>query len=160
MSTVDPKDPRFRPFRIAAWALYLLVVVGFSSLVVFSVFKSVVAMTPDRPAPAAHARPISECAAGARTLIERLEAQRRAFSEAEPTKADQRFLEFRVAWLKDMRALEAQCALREPGRQKLAAAFSELERLVDLYTTTSVQFAGAVAPTLEALQRHLDDVAR
>ncbi|MEW5740472.1 MAG: hypothetical protein AB1938_16210 [Myxococcota bacterium] len=160
MSTADPKDPRFRPYRTVAWALYLLLAVGFSSLVVFSVFKSVFAMTPDRPEPSGQALPVVQCTAGARALIDRLEVQRRGFSDNEPTKADQRFLEFRVGWLKDKRALEAQCGLSEPGREKLSAAFGKLERLVDLYTTASVQYAGAVAPTLEALKRDLDEAGK
>ncbi|MEW6430964.1 MAG: hypothetical protein AB1730_05590 [Myxococcota bacterium] len=160
MSVPEPKDPRFRPFRTAAWGLYLVVAVGFSSLVVYSVFRSVVAMTPKRPAASGQALPVPECVAQARALLDRLDAQRRDFSQPAATRADQRFLGFRDGWLKDKRALEARCGLEDPGREKLTEAFDELERLLDLYTTSSVQYAGAVAPTLESLRERLDEAGR
>ena len=159
MSAPDPKDPRFRPFRTAAWALYLVVAVGFSSLVIYSVFRSVVAMTPDRPAPAGQALPVADCTAQARALLDRLDAQSRDFSQPAATKADQRFLAFRDTWLRDKRALEARCGMGDPGREKLTAALDELEKLLDLYTTTSVQYAGAVGPTVESLRQRLDEAA-
>lgn len=157
MSAPDPKDPRYRPFRTAAWALYLVVAVGFSALVVYSVFRSVVAMTPDHPTPSGQALPVAECTAQARALLERLDGQRRDFSKEEATKADQRFLVFRDGWLQDKRALESKCALGDPGREKLSRAFDELERLLDLYTTSSVQYAGGVGPTVETLRKKLDE---
>jgi hypothetical protein len=160
MSPTDPKDPRFRPFRGAAWAVYLVVAVGFSALIIFSVFKSVIAMTPDRPTPAGQALPAADCLVKARGLLDRLEAQRQAFAEGDATKADRRFLEFRTNWLTEKRVVEAQCALDDPGREKLAAVFADLERLLDHTTTSSVQFSGAVAPTLEAVRRGLDEAAR
>ncbi|GMU61673.1 MAG: hypothetical protein AMXMBFR34_34360 [Myxococcaceae bacterium] len=160
MSSIDPKDPRFRPFRTAAWALYLLVAVGFSLLVIYSVFKSVFAMTPERPAPAGQLLSLAECTGKARALIDRLELQRRDFAAPEATRADQRFLDFRVGWLKEKRAVEAQCGLSEPGRERLSRAFGELERLMDLYTTSAVQYSGAVAPTLETLKRDLDEASK
>lgn len=159
MSAPDPKDPRFRPFRTAAWALYLLVAVGFSALVIYSVFRSVVAMTPRRPAPAGQALPVTECVEQARALLDRLDAQPRDFSQPAATKADQRFLAFRGTWLQDKRTLESRCGIGEAGREKLTAAFDELEKLLDLYTTTSVQYAGAVGPTVESLRQRLDDAA-
>jgi hypothetical protein len=159
MSPTDPKDPRFRPFRAASWAIYLVVAVGFSGLIIFSVFKSVIAMTPDRPEPAGQALSAAECVGQARGLLERLETQRRAFSEADATKADRRFLEFRTGWLAEKRVLESRCALGDPGRKKLADVFGELERLLDHTTTSSVQFSGAVAPTLEAVRKGLDEAA-
>jgi len=160
MSPTDPRDPRFRPFRAAAWAVYLVVAVGFSALIVFSVFRSVIAMSPERPAARGQALSPAECVEAARGLLERLDAQRRAFSDPDARKADQRFLEFRTGWLSDKRALEARCALEDPGRRKLARAFGELEQLLDHTTTSSVQFAGAVAPTLEALRTELNEAAR
>jgi hypothetical protein len=159
MSPPDSRDPRFRRFRTAAWALYFMVAVGFSSLVIYSVFRSVVAMSPGRPAFAGQVLPVAECTAQARDLLERLDAQRRDFFQPPATEADRRFLAFRGTWLEDKRALEARCGMGKPGREKLAAVLDELERLLDLYTTSSVQYAGAVGPTVESLRRRLDEAA-
>lgn len=159
MTAPDPRDPRFRPFRTAAWAVYLTVAVGFSALIVYSVFKSVVSMTPDRPAAAGEALPVADCVRSLRGLADELDAQRHAFSRADARQADQRFLEFRVGWLTRKRALEVQCATAAPGRAKLAGAFDELERLMDLTTTSSVQFSGAIAPTLESFRERLGEAA-
>lgn len=159
MNAPDPRDPRFRPFRTAAWAVYLVVAVGFSSLIVYSVFKSVVSMTPDRPAAAGQALPVAACVTSLRGLADELDAQRNAFSKADARQADQRFLEFRVGWLTRKRALEAQCAIGDPSREKLSDAFDELERLMDLTTTSSVQFSGAIGPVLESFRERLDETA-
>jgi hypothetical protein len=142
---------RLRPFRGLAWGLYLFFAVGFSSLIIFSVFKSVLSMTPG--APEFPASPLTEvqCLDETRALFSELEARRKGLADAsDVSRADQDFLTFRVAWLGRKRALEARCALDE--REKVADALKALERVMDLYTTSSVQFAGGVGPATDELK--------
>ncbi len=151
----DPKDPRFRPFRAASWALYLVVAVGFSSLIIVSVYRSVLAMTPDHPEGITERYGEAECLERSRALFSELEAQRRGLADgAEPRKADQRFLRFRVQWLERKADLDVRCEPKE--RPRVRAVLASLDRLMDLYTTSSVQFTGTTAPTLESLRRELD----
>ncbi len=155
MSGADPKDPRFRPFRILSWSVYLIVSVGFSCLIIFSVYKSVLAMTPEAPKFAGSALSEEECLQQGRALFAELEQQRKNLAESNDiTHADQRFLGFRVEWLKRKRDVEARCGL--DSREKVRAAFSSLDRVLDLYTTASVQFTGGVGPAADELKRQLD----
>lgn len=149
------KDPRFRPFRAASWALYLVVAVGFSSLIIVSVYRSVLRMTPERPAGVTERYGEQECLDRSRALFQELEQQRRAQSEGADTRhGDQRFLRFRVDWLGRKVALEARCAPEE--RPRVKSVFASLDRLLDLYTTGSVQFSGTTGPTIDALRQQLD----
>ncbi len=150
----DPKEPRLRPFRGAAWALYLTFAVGFSGLIIFSVFKSVLKMTPGHPE-TAQVVSEAECLRDARGLFVELEQYRKDYASApDVTHADARFLKFRVSWLERERALEARCAVE--SRPSLKAAFASLERVMDLYTTSSVQFSGGVGPAVDELKQRLD----
>lgn len=155
MSAPPPKDPRFRPFRAVSWAVYLVVAVGFSSLIIYSVFRSVLNMTPSRPPSGGPLLAEAECVTRARALFDELERERRALTEVAPTRqADQRFLKFRVDWHTRQQQLESQCAAGE--RPRLKRAFATLDRLLDLYTTATVQFSGAVGPAVDELRRQLD----
>lgn len=143
----DPKDPRFRTYRAVSLGVYLVVTIGFSCLIIFSVYRSVLAMTPDR-LPAAEQRSEADCLKDARTLFGELDGQRKLQgAEADVRHSDQRFLQFRIEWLKKKRAIESHCAL--DSRENVRAAFSSLDRVLDLYTTASVQFSGAVGPTVD-----------
>jgi hypothetical protein len=152
--TTEAQEPRHRPFRAASWALYLLVSVGFSSLIIFSVFKSVISMTPEMPAPSGAGLSEQECVERARQLFEELETQRKMLAESpDVSSADQAFLRFRIDWLQRKRNIEGQCGLG--SRVATRELFATLERVLDLYTTASVQFAGAVGPTVNALKLRL-----
>lgn len=154
MSTDDPKDPRFGPYRAVALGIYLVVTVGFSSLIIFSVYRSVLRMTPDRP-PAAELLSEDQCLRGLRGLFDELEGERKGQgNQPDVVHSDQRFLQFRVEWLKRKRTLESRCGLE--SRDRARAAFASLDRIVDLYTTASVQFSGAVGPTVDAFKKQLD----
>ncbi|MFZ5442841.1 MAG: hypothetical protein ACOZQL_22740 [Myxococcota bacterium] len=154
MSAPDPKDPRFRRFRGAAWVAYLVFAVGFSSLIIYSVFRSVLQMTPDTPPASGVSKSETECLEGARALFVELEQQRKNLAEAPVVRgADQTFLHFRVDWLQRKRNLEAQCGLE--AREKARLAFASLDRAMDLYTTASVQFTGGVGPTVDELKQRL-----
>jgi hypothetical protein len=76
-------------------------------------------------------------------------------TEITPTRhADQRFLKFRLEWHARQQQLGSQCAAQE--RPKLKRVFATLDRLLDLYTTATVQFSGAVGPAVDELRRQLD----
>ncbi len=161
MAAENQKDPRFRPFRTVAWAVYLVVAVGFSLLVTVGVFNSVMRMTPELPPTTGDVLPAAECVAQARGLFEELDARRQALArEAAPARADVAWVGFRSDWLSRMRRLEARCAVDAKGREKLGAMFDRLERVLDLYTTATVQFAGGVGPAVEALQAAFADAAK
>lgn len=150
----DPKDPRFRSFRGGAWALYLFFAVGFSSLIIYSVFVSVLKMTPGRPSTSEIVSE-GECLRDARVLFTELEQFRKdTTSSPDIAHADQRFLTFRQPWIQRKRALEAKCGL--DSRANLKAMFASLERALDLYTTATIQFAGGVGPTIDELKKQLE----
>ena len=144
----DPRDPRYQPFRGLTLGIYLVVTVIFSCLIIFSVYRSVLRMTPDRP------RPEADCLADASTLFSQLEAQRKVQGdEADVAHSDQRFLQFRVEWLQRKRTLESRCGL--DSRERVKDAFDTLDRVVDLYTTNSTQFSGAVGPTVDEFKKRV-----
>lgn len=148
----DPKDPRYRPFRGFTLGVYLVLTIVFCCLIIFSVYRSVLRMTPERPTVGGEVQSEAECLRGASGLFTELEAQRKVQGEqADVTHSDQRFLEFRVEWLTRKRALEARCAL--DNREKVKAAFDSLDRVLDLYTTASVQFSGSVGPTVDSFKK-------
>jgi hypothetical protein len=154
MSTADdPKDPRFRPFRAVSLGIYLVVTIGFSCLIIFSVYRSVLSMTPERP-PVGELRSEEACLADARSLFAELEQQRQQAVTQAVARSDQRFLKFRVEWLTRKRGFEASCGLE--NRDQVRKAFSLLERALDLYSTASVQFAGTAGPTLDELKELLE----
>jgi malate synthase len=137
-----------------SWAVYLVISVGFSSLIIFSVYKSVLHMTPEAPANAGSVLSEDECLQGARTLFTELEQRRKALAdEADVTHADQRFLDFRVEWLQRKRNVEARCGLE--SRERLRETFASLDHVLDLYTTASVQFSGGVGPATDELKKQL-----
>jgi hypothetical protein len=150
----DPRDPRFRPYRAVSLGIYLVFTIGFSCLIIFSVYRSVLRMTPDRP-PAGELQSEQQCMRDLRGLFDELEAQRMSQgNQPDVVHSDQRFLQFRVEWLKRKRALESRCGLE--SREHARAAFSSLDRIVDLYTTTSVQFSGQVGPTVDVFKKQLE----
>lgn len=154
MSTqpADPKDPKYRPFRAVTLGVYLVLTIVFCGLIIFSVYRSVLRMTPERPNVGGEVKTEAECLRGASGLFTELEAQRKVQGDqADVAHSDQRFLEFRVEWLTRKRALEARCALDH--RDNVKAAFDSLDRVLDLYTTASVQFSGAVGPTVDAFKK-------
>lgn len=148
----DPKDPRFKPFRTAVFAVYLVVVTVFSSLVIYSIMKSVLEMSPRRPLESENILTPRECVEGAQSLWQELEAERKRFTESHPADTvDENFTRFRMDWIRKLRELEGQCALESRNRQELKALFDRLDRVGDLYTTHAVQYAGEVGPAVDEL---------
>jgi hypothetical protein len=150
----DPRDPRFRPYRAVTLGIYLVVTVTFSLLIIFSVYRSVLRMTPDT-LPPGELQTEELCLRDARGLFDELEQQRKLQGDqADVVRSDQRFLQFRVEWLQRKRAIESRCGLDNRARSK--AAFASLEKMLDLYTTVSVQFSGAVGPTVDEFKKQLE----
>lgn len=159
MRPPDPKkDPRLRPFRIAAYTLYLVVVCGVSLLVIVSVVRSVLAMTPAKPEMRGEALPVGRCVEKAEALWNELESERRTFSDASSGAAlTLRWQAFRVDWMRRLRDTQARCASDTPERKRLAHVFDALERLGDLYTTSATQYGGEIVPAVKAFHQAIAD---
>ena len=157
MAKVSPsKDPRFRPYRIAAYSVYLVVVCGFSLLVIVSVIRSVRAMSPGVPSLRGEALEVPECLSRAQGMFEELDQRRRDFSKAKSGHAlELEWEQFRVAWLKRLRALQGRCASDSPQRQKLGKVFAALERVEDVYTTSAMQYGGEIAPAVQSVREKI-----
>jgi hypothetical protein len=155
-----PPDPKlYKGFRRGTLAVYLVFSVGFSCLVIWSVFSSVLAMTPKRPPASPDVLTLRQCALGAKAMFEELETQRKGFTTDGPAAdADKRFLEFRTDWLIRERKLESECGVDQPERKQLKKAFGSLIHLVDQYTTGSVQFSGSLGSIVDDLKHELDEL--
>ena len=163
MPAVDPKDPRFRPFRAAAYGVHILVSALFSLWIIVNVTGSVAAMTPERPPPAEPDEVLSfkECLDTAQALWTELETQRETLVRNAPARSvDQEWLRFRNGWLRRVRERESRCALKSRERAALRTVFERLEEVQDLYTIHAVQYAGEVGGAVEALQAAFDAARR
>ena len=155
------RDPRYRPFRVAAYALYLVVVVAFCGMLIVSVVRSVVAMSPGVTSGGQRVLTVQECMDQAGALWQDLDAQRQQLSREVPAKTtDEKWSRFRVRWLGQLREVQSLCALDSRARKPLRRAFERLERLQDLYMTHAVQFAGEIGPTLDEFRSALDAAKR
>lgn len=155
MSVSDPRrDPRFRPYRTGAYALYVSVVVAFCLLVIVSVVRSVRAMTPGRQPPAGRLLTVRECVDASEALWRDLERERELLVglAGRTRDVDQAWMTFRTGWLARLRQEEARCAPHARERKPLAEVFRRLEQVLNLYTTQAVQYAGQVGPPVDKLQ--------
>lgn len=151
------RDPRYRPFRIAAYALYLVVVVGFCGMLIVSVVRSVIAMTPEVARGGQRVLTVQECMDQATALWQQLDAQRQQLSQGVPAKTtDEKWSSFRVRWLGQLREVQSLCALESRARRPLRKAFEALEHLQDLYMIHAVQYAGEIGPTLDEFRGALE----
>lgn len=145
----SPGD-RLRPFRAASWAVYLFAAVGFSSLVIYSVTASVFAMSPGKPRRAG-AISAEQCVTELSTLLADLERERTALTAGAASEADRRWLRVRAPWVVRLRQLEANCA----EHAQLAAAFAQLDQVMDLATVEATQLAAQMGPALDRLRSTL-----
>lgn len=129
----------------------------FATLIIISVVKSVLSMTPAKPAPAREALSLEQCVDGTQALLDELEKHRQALTRADAVRrVDQSWTHFRVEWLQREGQLESQCDAHTQSRKGLGQAFEQLEKLMDLYTTHAVQFAGEVGPTLDSVRAAIE----
>ena len=154
MSEPDPrKDPRYRPFRAAAYGIYITVVVAFCLVVIVNVVRSVAAMTPGKQPAAEQVLTYQECLEGAEALWSQLEAERERLMRTAPTDdVDVQWMSFSTSWLERLRSLEARCALESRERSPLKTVFRRLDEVQDLYTLHAVQYAGEVGGAVDALR--------
>lgn len=164
MPDVDPsKDPRFRPFRAAAYGIHVLVSAIFSLWIIVNVTSSVSAMTPVQLPPAEPDQVMSfkECLDAAQALWTDLETQRETLVRTAPARSvDQEWMRIRNVWLQRVRERESRCALKSRERAELRTVFERLEEVQDLYTIHAVQYAGEVGGAVEALQAAFDTARR
>ncbi|HYO54558.1 hypothetical protein [Archangium sp.] len=154
MSEPDPrKEPRYRPFRAAAYGLYIAVVSAFCLAITISVTRSVAAMTPEKKPPAEQVQSYRECLDAADALWSQLESEREKLVRISPARAvDRHWLEFRTTWLQRLRDSESRCALGSRDRTSLKEVFRRLEEVQDLYSIHAVQYAGEVGGVVDALR--------
>ncbi|WP_204816825.1 hypothetical protein [Corallococcus macrosporus] len=162
MSSPDPrKDPRFRRFRGAAYGIHILLTTLFSLWLIWSVGRSVSAMTPEQLPPAPVTLTFRECLEGARALWTELESGREKLVNVSPAKSvDQEWMRFRTAWLQKLRVRESECALDSRERAPLREVFGRLVRVQDLYAIHAVQYAGEVGGAVDALHAALERAGR
>lgn len=164
MSDADPrKDTRFRPFRAAAYGVYIVVVSIFSLWIIVNVSRSVASMTPEKLPPAEPTQVLSfrECLDAAQALWKELESQRETLVRQVPARSvDQEWMRIRTEWLQRLRERESQCALTSREREDLRVVFQRLEQVQDLYTIHAVQYAGEVGGAVDALQAAFDAARR
>ncbi|MFP2907535.1 hypothetical protein ACLESD_21290 [Pyxidicoccus sp. 3LFB2] len=153
MSVPDPrKDPRFRLYRGGAYGVHILLTTVFSVWILWSVGRSVAAMTPERPPATGQLLGYRECLDGAQALWAELESEREKLVRVSPAKdVDRQWMRVRTAWLERLRQREAMCGLGSRDRQPLREVFRRLESVQDLYTIHAVQYAGEVGVSVDAL---------
>ena len=159
MSAPNPpsKDPRYRPFRMAVYAVYFGAATVFCVLVLISVLRSIDAMTPDPQPPRSPMYSVDACLDGAGALFDELEEARKALGDGgEARRAAARWTDFRIQWLTRMRTLEAHCAIESPSRPGMEPVFRDLRRLAEAYSTHAVQYAGEVGRIVERLHRRIE----
>ena len=99
---------------------------------------------------------VNECIDGAEKLWVQLDDERKELTRSKPARAaDEEWSRFRVQWLRDLRVLEARCAVESRSRTNLRPLFDRLESLQDLYMTHAVQYAGEVGPAVDKLQAEI-----
>lgn len=157
VAQTSPRDPRFLPFRAAAYAVYFVLVGGFCSLLIYSVLQSVSEMSPDPLPPSEQVLNVRECVEGAQGLFTQLESEREGFLRGgSAVKVDERWAAFRTRWLTDFRQLESRCAPDGTrSRKQLRPLFKQLQRLQELYAVHATHFAQSPGPQIEAFRTSL-----
>ena len=155
------QDPRFRPFRIGAYAFYLVVVSVLSLQIIRGVVGSVVRMTPPRRPPAEVTLTVPECLERAEALLREMEQERaRLFTASPATDTDDNWGKFRIGWEERYRDAESRCALDSRARPRLREVFDRLSRVMDLFTTAAIQYAGEAGGPVDELRASMDAARR
>ncbi len=146
------------------YALYMGAVSLISILIIISVVRSVVAMSPGRPPTPEKVLTVRECLDAADTLFREVEEHRRKLTDQPSArKADEAWGRFRVDWLSRKRQTESNCALESRSRTQVQKVYGRLERVMDLYTIHATQYAGEIGLTVDELKESIktarEDVA-
>jgi len=159
-----PRDRQSRPFRIAAYAVFI----GFSTLYVLLVARGIIvslmhqgALPPARVSNECRRAPES-CAQGLVDLRDSLDRESCQL-ERTGTRAESLWDDWLQTWQRDLFALRSECCLAAgrapPERARLARAAADLERLGQLYTTHLVQYAREIGPQAERCASDLAVIA-
>ncbi len=146
-------DARYRPFRAAAYGFYIVAVVTFCLLIIVSVTRSVMSMSPGRLPTAEPVLTYRECLDAADTLWSELESARERLVRASPAHTvDSQWMSFRTEWLARLRERESHCALDSRANAHLKQVYRRLEDVLEGYTIHAVQYAGEVGGSVDALR--------
>jgi hypothetical protein len=162
------RDPRFRPFRIALWVVYLTVVALAVTLTIRSIVKSL--RGPPRPSATLPTR------AAVRVCLTELEALHREQNErawrlgaelTEGADAVRRWQVWSREWEQRLDDLSSRCRLDTegrgpadfPGRGELAGARDDVLRVHRGYTLQVNRFAQEQASTVQAAAQSLKAAA-
>ena len=157
----NPKNPKYRPYRIFAYAVYIVVVIGFSLNVIVNVVRSVMVMNPGKRPPSEMTFTVRECLDGAEKLWRELDGQRQGMASRVPARnVDQDWSQFRAAWMDQFRDIESRCALNSRSREALKRVYERLDHIQDLYTTHAVQFAGEIGGAIDRYRAAVQAVKR
>jgi hypothetical protein len=151
-----PRDSRLRRFRTAAYAVHLMIITVFIGLMALSVIRSVSRMTPPRQRSSKSTLSRQLCADKAEAYWRELDGHRQNLTQQfRAQRSDLQWLAFRLDWLRRLRQSEMECAIDAADRVVIKDLFKRLERLMDLYTTHAVQFAGEIGGTVDDFRGHL-----
>jgi hypothetical protein len=160
-SRSSSKDPRYRSYRIFAYAFYIVVVTAFSVNVIVSVVRSVMIMNPGKRPPAQVTLTVRECLDGAERLWRELDAERQGMgSSGRARDVDQEWSTFRVKWMDQFRDIESRCALESRSRASLRSVYHRLDHIQDLYMTSAVQVAGEIGGAIDGYRAAVQAVRR
>ncbi len=155
MAPAAPTRPFAGPRRLVL-GLYILAAVAYSSMVIFSVFRSVIQHSPGRPAAPAVTRSKAECVEAFNELFQTLLTERQRVQVAAPDLIESQWMLVRLSLLSRKRVLETECDMDKPERAEVARASSLLEAVVDASTIHVVQFSGQLGPLESQLRKALE----
>jgi hypothetical protein len=149
-----PPSPQTRPFRLAVFGIF----VAFSTLYILLIARGIIlslmhqGMLPLTPMANECRRGPDSCTQGLVELRAALDAKSCEL-ERTGTAAERLWDDWSQAWQRDLSSLRSECCLVSgrgpPGRDRLARAAADLERLGQLYTTHLVQYAREIGPQAE-----------
>lgn len=143
------------------YALHIAVAAVFAVFVSVGVIRSVVEMSPRAVGSPGALLPPRQCVAELEGLWRVLDEERKEFTRSQPARSvDEEFSHFRVEWLRRFRELEGRCVADTAERRPLREVFGRMERVIDLYTTHAVQYAGEVGPAVDALLAAIAEARR
>lgn len=138
------------------YAVYLALVGIISVLVINSVVRSVIQMSPSRRESSDQVLTVRECLDLADAMFRDIEDHRRRLTDQPSArKADEAWGQFRVKWLSHKRETEANCALESQGRKPVREVYDRLERVMDLYTIHATQYAGEIGFKVDELKESM-----
>jgi hypothetical protein len=139
-------EHQFKGARRFALAVYLVVAVGYSCAVIYSVFRSVFQHSPGRQAATAVVADANLCRTEFTALFSQLRAERQQLYALKSEALERTWMSKRLELLTHKRALESACDIGKSAAPELNEASARLESLIDATTIAATQFANQLAP--------------